>query len=89
VTKVFKNWFVYIIKCEDGSLYTGYTNDLEKRFEKHKKGKGAKYTRSHKPKEIVFFREYDNKIVALKKEREIKNLAKEEKINFIKQNKSG
>jgi len=70
-------------------LYTGYTNDLEKRFEKHKKGKGAKYTRSHKPKEIVFFREYDNKIVALKKEREIKNLAKEEKINFIKQNKSG
>ena len=44
-----------------------YTNDLEKRFEKHKSGKGAKYTRSHNPKKIVFFEKYDNKIVAHEK----------------------
>ena len=79
-----KNWFVYIIKCVDGSLYTGTTNDLEARFEKHKSGKGAKYTRSHKPKKIVFFEKCDNKIVAQKKERGIKNLTREEKIRFIK-----
>jgi len=84
VTKVLKNWFVYIIKCVDGSLYTGTTNDLQKRFEKHKIGKGAKYTRSHKPEKIVFFKKYDNKIVALQKEREIKNFTREEKIKFIK-----
>ena len=77
-------WFVYIIKCVGGSLYTGTTNDLEARFKKHKSGKGAKYTRSHKPKKIVFFEKCDNKIVAQKKEREIKNLTREEKIDFIK-----
>jgi len=98
--KVLKKWFVYVIKCKDGSLYTGYTDNLEKRFEKHKQGIGAKYTRSHKPQKIVFSEKYDNKIIAQKKEREIKNLSREEKIKFIKdsafakasadkQNKSG
>ena len=81
-------WFVYIIKCEDGSLYTGYTNDLELRFEKHKSGKGAKYTRSHIPERIVFSQKYANKIKAQKKEREIKNLTHSQKLEFIK-NKSG
>jgi len=83
-------WFVYIIQCIDGSLYTGSTNNLDKRFEAHKNGKGAKYTRSHKPKRIVFFKKYAEKIVALKKEREIKNLTHKEKLNFIKnKNKPG
>ena len=70
-------------------MYTGTTNDLDKRFEKHKSGKGAKYTRSHKPKGIVFSEKYDNKIEALRKEREIKNFTRAEKIKFIKQDKSG
>jgi len=82
-------WFVYIIKCVDGSLYTGSTNDLEKRFEKHKSGKGAKYTRSHIPERIEFFEKYDNKIIAQKREREIKNWTHAEKIKFISRNKSG
>ena len=86
--KVLKNWYVYIIKCTDGSLYTGYTDNLEKRFEKHKSGKGAKYTRSHKPKKIVFFEKHVKKIVAQRKEREIKNLTREEKIKFIKSNRT-
>ena len=71
-------------------MYTGSTNDLERRFEKHKNGKGAKYTRSHIPEKIVFSEKCDNKILALKREREIKNLTHTEKLNFIKKHsKSG
>ena len=76
-------WFVYIIKCEDGSLYTGATNDLEKRFQAHKSGKGGRYTRSHIPEKIVFFEKHSKKIVALRREREIKNLTRKEKIKII------
>ncbi|MCX6720078.1 MAG: GIY-YIG nuclease family protein [Candidatus Staskawiczbacteria bacterium] len=79
-------WFVYIIKCVDCSLYTGSTNDLEGRFEKHKNGKGAKYTRSHVPEKIVFSEKCDNKIIAQRREREIKNLTREEKLKFIQLN---
>ena len=77
-------WFVYILKCEDGSLYTGYTNDLEKRFESHKSGKGAKYTKSYPPEKIVYFEKHRSKIIALKREREIKKWPRAEKIEFIK-----
>jgi putative endonuclease len=83
----FKMWFVYIIKCRDSSLYTGSTNNLHARFEKHKKGKGAKYTRSHKPKEIVFFEKHAKKIVALRREREIKKLTRKEKLEFLRKQK--
>jgi len=83
-------WFVYIIKCVDGSLYAGSTNNLEGRFDKHKKGKGAKYTRSHPPQKIVFFEEYDKKVTAQRREREIKKRTREEKLKFIQnQNKPG
>jgi len=69
-------------------LYTGYTDNLEKRFEKHKSGRGAKYTRSHIPEKILFFEKFDNKIMALKREREVKRWPHDRKINFIKnQNK--
>ena len=81
-------WFTYIIECKDKSLYTGYTNDLEKRFEKHKTGKASKYTRSHKPEKIVFFKKYASKIVALKKEREIKKLTRKEKLIFLQSHKT-
>ena len=64
-------------------MYTGSTNDLEKRFEKHKSGKGGRYTRSHIPEEIVFSEKYDNKIIALKREREIKNLTRKKKLKLI------
>ena len=80
-------WFVYILKCEDGSLYTGATNDLEKRFKAHKEGKGGKYTRSHIPVEIVFSKKCANNIVALRKEREIKNLTRKEKLELIRNKK--
>ena len=85
-----KMWFVYIIKCRGGSLYTGATNDLENRFEAHKAGKGGKYTRSHTPEKIVFSEKCDNKIIAQRREREIKSWPRKEKLIFIKnKNKSG
>ena len=81
-------WIVYIIKCIDGSLYTGTTNNLENRFKKHKNGKGARYTRSHAPEKIVFFEKCDNKIVALKREREIKSWPRSKKLSFIESRRS-
>lgn len=76
-------WFVYILQCEDGSLYTGYSNNVEKRFLAHKNGKGAKYTKSHKPIKIVFVEKFTNKLDALKREREIKSWSKSKKIKFL------
>ena len=80
-------WFVYILKCKDGSLYTGATNDLDRRFKEHKSGKGGRYTRSHIPERIVFFEKCDNKIVALKREWEIKSWPRKKKLKFIVKNK--
>ena len=76
-------WFVYIIKCVDGSLYTGFTNNLEKRFEKHKLGKGSKYIRSHAPEKIVYSEKHLKKLIALRREREIKSLTRKEKLQFL------
>lgn len=72
-------WFVYIIQCVDGSLYTGSTNNLEKRFLEHKMGKGGRYTRSHKPVRIVYKEKLNTKSEALKREFEIKKMKRAEK----------
>ena len=77
-------FYVYILKCGDGSLYCGYTNDVEKRLEKHKSGKGAKYTRSRLPLEIVYIEEFDNKSDALKRECEIKKLSRIQKEELVR-----
>ena len=76
-------YYVYILRCSDGSFYCGYTNDVEKRFEKHKSGKGAKYTRSHLPLEVVYTEEFDNKSQALKREYEIKSMSRVQKEKLI------
>ena len=76
-------WYVYILECEDKSLYTGCTNDLEKRFEAHKNGKGGKYTRSHVPEKIVFSEKHIKKVLALKRERGIKNWTRKQKLELI------
>jgi len=75
-----RKWFVYILKCKDKSLYTGITTDLERRFEEHRSGKGAGYTRSHKPVKIVYFEKLGNRSAALKREAKIKKLGKAEKL---------
>ncbi|MEE1042945.1 MAG: GIY-YIG nuclease family protein [Clostridia bacterium] len=76
-------FYVYILRCADDSLYCGYTTDVEKRFEKHKSGKGAKYTKAHLPLEIAYVEEFDNKSDALKREWEIKKLSRVKKEKLI------
>ncbi len=80
-----KNHFVYILLTEIGSYYCGYTNNVEKRFEKHLSGKGAKYTRAHKPIKIVWKKEFNSKSEALKEEYKIKQMTHEQKTSLINQ----
>lgn len=75
--------YVYILKCSDDSLYTGWTNNIEKRFKTHSKGKGAKYTKARLPVELVYFEEFDSKIDAMKREYAIKQLKRVEKLILI------
>jgi len=77
------SYFVYILKCKDGTLYTGITNDLAKRLEAHKKGTGARYTRSHPPEKIVYSEKYRTKGLALNREAEIKRLSRPQKLKLI------
>jgi putative endonuclease len=76
-------WFVYIVRCCDGSLYTGMTNDVEKRVRVHNEGEGGSYTRSHRPVELVRVERVDSKGNALKREAQIKKLSKAEKEKLI------
>lgn len=76
--------YVYVLRCGDGSLYTGWTNDLEQRLAAHQSGKGAKYTRGRLPIEMVYFEEMPDKSAALKRENELKKLKKAEKELLIK-----
>ncbi|MGG7059402.1 GIY-YIG nuclease family protein [Clostridium nigeriense] len=75
--------YVYILKCCDNTLYTGWTTSLEKRLKAHNSGKGAKYTKARLPVEIVYFEEFDNKIEAMKREYAIKQLSRQEKLKLI------
>ncbi|GAA0086646.1 GIY-YIG nuclease family protein [Clostridium sp. MB05] len=75
--------YVYILRCSDNTLYTGWTTNLDKRLKTHNNGKGAKYTRARLPVEIVYFEEFDNKKDAMKRECEIKKLSRKEKLNLI------
>lgn len=79
----FNMWFTYILLCENGSYYTGITNDLDKRLLDHKKGIGAAYTRAHKPIKFVYKESFSSRSPALKREAEIKKLSKLQKISLI------
>ena len=76
------NW-VYILRCGDGSLYTGWTNDLPRRLASHQAGKGVKYTRSHLPVELVYQEAYDTPTQARQREWALKQLSREEKLLLI------
>jgi len=75
--------YVYILRCSDDSLYTGWTTNLEQRVRRHNEGKGAKYTRSRRPVQLVYHEEYDDKIEAQRREREIKKLNRKDKLELI------
>lgn len=76
-------WFVYILLCKDGSLYTGVSNNLEKRFLDHKNGKGGHYTKSHKPVKLIYQEQSPTQSEALKRERQIKGWNREKKIKIL------
>lgn len=79
-----KQWKVYILRCGDGSLYTGVTTDVEARLEAHRSGRGAKYTRSRLPLELVYTEDCPDKVTAFQREWQIKHLNREEKLKLIK-----
>lgn len=76
-------WKLYILRCGDGSLYTGITTDVDKRLEAHRSGKGAKYTRSRGLLELVYEEECGNHSAALKREAAIKKLSRTQKMKLI------
>lgn len=75
--------YTYILKCSDGTLYTGWTNDLEKRLKAHNAGNGSKYTRARRPVELVYYEEYADRLDAMRREYAIKQLSREEKLKLI------
>ena len=77
-------WFIYILECTDGSYYIGSTNNIEKRFKNHLEGKGAKYTKSHKPVRIIYKKEFLTKSEAFKREWELKKFSRKQKEQLIK-----
>ncbi|HBA62730.1 MAG TPA: hypothetical protein DCZ20_02610 [Lachnospiraceae bacterium] len=76
--------YTYIVKCSDGTLYTGWTKDLNKRLEAHNTGKGAKYTRTRRPVKLVYFECFETKEEAMRREYEIKQFSREEKLRLIR-----
>lgn len=77
-------WYVYILLCEGGSLYTGISNNPQQRFIDHKNGKGGRYTRLHKPTKIIYLEKLASKSEALKRELQIKGWSREQKIQVLK-----
>ena len=75
--------YVYILKCSDNTLYTGWTNNLEKRIATHNSGNGAKYTRNRLPVELAYFETFEDKSSALKREYAIKQLPRYKKLDLI------
>ena len=77
-------YFIYILQCRDGSLYTGITNNLEKRLKRHKAGSGARYTRSKGIKKLLYAEEVASRGLALVREAEIKKWNRKKKLNLIR-----
>ena len=76
-------YYLYILQTQDNTLYCGIARDVQKRFQEHLSGKGAKYTRAHKPVKIVYTKEFESRSEAQKEEYRIKHLPKEEKLKLI------
>lgn len=77
----------YILKCSDGTLYTGWTNDIKKRLKAHNEGRGAKYTKGRRPVELVYLETFETKQEAMKREAAIKRMKKVDKQQLILQKK--
>ena len=77
-------YYVYLIECQDGTLYTGITTDVQRRFEEHRDGKGGAYTSSKKVKKVLYTEKYPDRSSALKREAEIKSWKRNKKLALIK-----
>ena len=77
------SWWVYIVECKDGKLYTGITNNLENRLKQHNRGQGCRFTKYRKPVKLIYSEICPSKIVALKKESEIKGWKKDRKLALV------
>lgn len=75
--------YVYILECIDNSLYTGYTNNIEKRLNTHNSGKGSKYTRGRLPVKLIYYETFETKVEAMKREYYIKQLSRMDKLKLI------
>lgn len=80
-------WFVYILRCGDGTLYTGVTDNVPRRLAAHRAGKGAKYTRGRGPLALVYQESQPDKSAALRRERQIKKLSRAEKLRLVEKSK--
>ena len=76
-------FYVYILLCRDGSFYTGYTKNIDARTRLHVNGKGARYTKMHKPKKVAYVELFDSRAKAMKREKEIKKMTHQQKLNLI------
>ncbi len=76
-------YYAYILLCNDNSFYTGYTKNLNERMKLHARGKGARYTRMHKPIEVAYVEVLNSRAAAMKRERAIKKLSHQQKIDLI------
>ena len=76
-------WYVYLLRCGDGTLYTGMTDDIPRRLAAHRAGRGAKYTRGRSPLELVYWEKQPDKSSALRREAQIKKLSRQKKLALI------
>ena len=84
------SYYVYVLLCKDGSYYTGHAKDVERRFEMHRNGRGARYTRMHEPEKLVYIEQFGSRGEAMRRERQIKTLSHDKKHQLISNNnKSG
>lgn len=79
--------YTYILKCDDGSFYTGWTNNLEKRIKDHNEGKGAKYTKSRRPVTLAYYETFATKEEAMRREYAIKQLSRKQKESLMEEKK--
>ncbi len=77
------HFYVYILLCKDGSYYTGHAKNVERRLEMHRKGRGARYTRTHEPDRLVYVEEFESRSEAMKRERQIKTYNHNQKQQLI------
>jgi putative endonuclease len=82
-----KSYFVYMLLCNDGSYYTGYTSNVLSRFERHKKGHGARYTKMRQPKRVVYLQRFTTRRAAMRRERQMKKLSHDQKLDLARRHK--